>query len=118
MVIGVRGLRIFLVALPFVGFQIITGNYFQAIGKAGTAAFVSLMRQVIILLPLLFILPKHYGLTGVWMAGPVSDIISAVVVSFFLIHEMRRLNELSSGQEVKSKKAKGKSKKAKGKSKK
>ena len=95
--IGVRGLRIFLVALPFVGFQIITGNYFQAIGKAGTAAFVSLMRQVIILLPLLFILPKHYGITGVWMAGPVSDIISAVVVSVFLIHEMRRLTQLSSG---------------------
>ncbi len=92
--IGVTGLRIFLVALPVVGFQIITGNYFQAIGKAGIAALVSLMRQVIILLPLLFILPQHYGLTGVWMAGSVSDIISAAVVSLFLIREMRRLNAL------------------------
>ena len=93
---GVHGLRIFLFALPLVGFQIITGNYFQAIGKAGIAAFLSMMRQVIVLIPLLFFLPKHFGLTGVWLAGPVSDIISAMVVSFFLIRELRRLNTLSS----------------------
>ncbi len=94
--IGVKGLRIFLLALPFVGFQIITGNYFQAIGKAGIAAFVSLMRQVIVLIPLLFILPQHYGLTGVWMTAPVSDILSAIIVSFFLVSELRRLKRLSS----------------------
>jgi putative MATE family efflux protein len=92
MAVGVHGLRIFLIALPLVGFQIITGNYFQATGKAGTAAFLSLMRQVIVLIPLLFILPKYFGLTGVWMAGPVSDIISAAVVSVFLLRELRRLN--------------------------
>jgi putative MATE family efflux protein len=92
MAVGVHGLRIFLIALPLVGFQIITGNYFQATGKAGTAAFLSLMRQVIVLIPLLFILPKYFGLTGVWMAGPVSDIISAAVVSVFLLREIRRLN--------------------------
>jgi len=92
MAVGVHGLRIFLIALPLVGFQIITGNYFQATGKAGTAAFLSLMRQVIVLIPLLFILPKYFGLTGVRMAGPVSDIISAAVVAFFLLREIRRLN--------------------------
>ncbi len=93
---GVHGLRIFLFALPLVGFQIITGNYFQAIGKAGIAAFLSMMRQVIVLIPLLFLLPRYYGLTGVWLAGPVSDVISAMVVSFFLIRELRRLNALTS----------------------
>ncbi len=92
---GTQGLRIFLFALPLVGFQIITGNYFQAIGKAGIAAFLSMMRQVIVLIPLLFLLPKYLGLTGIWLAGPVSDIISAVVVSIFLIREMRRLNFLT-----------------------
>ncbi len=94
--IGVSGLRTFLMALPIVGFQIITGNYFQAIGKAGIAAFISLMRQVIILLPLLFLLPQHYGLTGVWISGPISDTLSAAVVSVFLIKEMSRLNALCS----------------------
>ncbi len=94
--IGVSGLRTFLMALPIVGFQIITGNYFQAIGKAGIAAFISLMRQVIILLPLLFLLPQHYGITGVWISGPISDTLSAAVVSVFLIKEMRRLNALCS----------------------
>ncbi len=94
MAVGVHGLRIFLLALPLVGFQIITSNYFQAIGKAGIAAFLSLMRQVIVLMPLLFILPRYFGLTGVWMAGPVSDVISALVVSFFLIRELRYLKSV------------------------
>jgi Na+-driven multidrug efflux pump len=94
MTVGVHGLRIFLIALPLVGFQIITSSYFQSIGKAGIAAFLSLMRQVIVLIPLLFFLPKYFGLTGVWMAGPVSDTISAMVVSFFLIKELRHLDKL------------------------
>jgi putative MATE family efflux protein len=94
--VGVHGLRIFLFALPLVGFQIITSNYFQATGKAGIAAFLSLMRQVIVLMPLLFLLPKYFGLTGVWLAGPVSDVISSVVVAFFLIRELRRLDALNS----------------------
>jgi len=91
--IGVRGLRIFLLALPLVGFQIITGNYFQSTGKAGLAALISLMRQVIVLLPVLLILPGYYGLDGVWFAGPISDTVSAMITSFFLIREMRKLNE-------------------------
>jgi len=90
--IGVRGLRLFLLALPLVGFQIITGNYFQSTGKAGLAALISLLRQVIVLLPILLFLPKYYGLDGVWFAGPIADTISAFVTSFFLIREMRKLN--------------------------
>ena len=100
--VGIHGLRIFLLALPLVGFQIITGNYFQATGKAGTAAFLSLMRQVIVLIPLLFILPEYFGLTGVWMAGPVSDTISAMVVSVFLIRELRALSSKIRLQENKT----------------
>lgn len=90
--IGTRGLRLFLLALPLVGFQIITGNYFQSTGKAGLAALISLLRQVIILLPILIILPKHIGLDGVWLAGPISDTISAIITSIFLIRELKRLN--------------------------
>ncbi len=90
--IGVKGLRIFLLALPLVGFQIITGNYFQSTGKAGLAALISLLRQVIVLLPVLLILPKYYGLEGVWFAGPIADTISAFVTFFFLLREMRKLN--------------------------
>lgn len=90
--IGTRGLRIFLLALPLVGFQIITGNYFQSTGKAGLAALISLLRQVIVLVPILMILPKHIGLDGVWLAGPIADTVSAIITSVFLIYELKRLN--------------------------
>ena len=91
--IGVEGLRIFLVALPVIGFQIIMGNYFQSIGKAGVAAVLSLLRQVIMLIPLLFVLPKMFGLNGVWMSAPVSDSLSACVCVFFMARELRKLNK-------------------------
>jgi len=95
MEIGTRGLRIFVAALPLVGFQIITGNYFQSTGKAGLATTISLLRQVIVLLPVLLILPKHLGLDGVWLAGPISDTVSAMITSVFLVRELKRLNILS-----------------------
>ncbi len=90
--IGVKGLRIFLAALPIVGFQVIASNYFQSIGKAGISAFLSMLRQVIVLIPVLLILPRYLDLTGVWLASPVSDVVSSMVVTFFLLKEIKRLN--------------------------
>ncbi|WP_430934728.1 MATE family efflux transporter [Saccharicrinis sp. 156] len=91
--IGIKGLRIFLLALPFIGFQIVMGNYYQSIGKAGVSAFLSLLRQVIFLIPLLFILPNYYGLNGVWFSAPVSDTMAALVCVCFMIKEFRKLNK-------------------------
>ncbi len=90
--IGTTGLRIFLAALPVVGFQAIVGNYFQSVGKAGVSTFLTLLRQVLILIPSLLILPGIFGLHGVWLASPVSDFISSLVTSFFLFQELKRLN--------------------------
>lgn len=90
--IGTQGIRIFMIAWPIVGFQIVGSSYFQAIGKAGIATVLSLLRQVIILLPVLIFLPNYLGLKGVWIAGPVSDTLSAVVFAFFLIREFKKLN--------------------------
>ncbi len=91
MEIGISGLRIVLCMLPVIGFQIVSSNYFQAIGKAKISVFLSLLRQVIILIPLLLILPKHFGLTGVWMCAPISDGISSVVTAIFIYREMSNL---------------------------
>ncbi len=90
--IGVKGLRIFMGAFALVGFQIVSGSYFQAIGKAGTATLLSLLRQVIVLLPAVTILPTFYGLTGVWLAAPISDVLSGITVSIFLIREFKHIN--------------------------
>lgn len=90
--IGVRGLRLFMMAWPIVGFQIVVSNYYQSTGKAGIAAILSLQRQVIFLIPILLILPRYTGLTGVWIAGPISDTISGIVVGIFLVIELKKLN--------------------------
>lgn len=87
------GMRIFLCMLPFIGFQVVSANYFQAVGKAPKAMFLSLLRQVIVLIPMLLILPKFFGLTGVWMAGPIADFSASVVTAIFLFVEMRHLED-------------------------
>ena len=90
--VGTQGLRTFLIALPIIGFQVIVGNYFQSIGKAGTSILLTLMRQVILLIPILFILPNYLGLTGVWFASPIADVGSALVAGYFIIRELKNLN--------------------------
>ncbi len=91
--IGVQGLKLFLLALPLVGFQIIIGNYYQSIGKAGLASILSLLRQVIVLIPCLFILPDYLGLRGVWLSAPIADSISALITVYFVIHEIKKINK-------------------------
>jgi len=93
---GTEGLRLGLMALPIVGFQVVAGNFFQSMGKANIAILQTLLRQVIILIPLLFVLPRFFGLHGIWLSMPVSDFLSAIVTLFLLIYQWRRLNALIS----------------------
>ena len=93
---GIHGIRIYLFMLPIVAFQIVSSNYFQAIGKAKVSIFLSLSRQVIILIPLLLTLPRFFDLNGVWISGPSSDAIASVITAIFLYIEIKHLNELHS----------------------
>lgn len=88
---GVMGLRIYCAVLPVVGFQIIASNYFQAIGQAKLATFLSLLRQIIVLLPLVIILPHFWGVEGAWIANPVSDFVAAVISFMFFRRELKKL---------------------------
>jgi putative MATE family efflux protein len=81
---GVPGMRIFLLMFPLVGFQIITSNFLQSIGKVNIATLMTLTRQVFLILPMLFILPEIFSLNGVWMTMPVSDAINAIIVFYLL----------------------------------
>ena len=90
---GVQGLRIFLIFLPIIGFQIIGANYFQAVGKPKQAMLLSLSRQVLILIPALLILPRYFGIEGVLMAGPVSDFGSSILTAIWLFMEIKSLRE-------------------------
>ncbi len=74
-----NGLRITGAAFLVVGGQIVISNFFQSIGKASISIFLSLSRQLIFLIPLLFILPLQYGINGVWASMPTSDAIAFIV---------------------------------------
>jgi putative MATE family efflux protein len=92
--IGTRGLTIGMSLVFLIGFQVVMGNYFQSTGKAKLAMFISLLRQVIVLIPMLFVLPRFFGLDGVWMSMPVSSFVSALIVAYFFRKERLKLNEL------------------------
>ena len=90
--VGTRGMRICFAMLPVVGFQVVSANFFQAIGKAKAALTLSLLRQVIVLIPLLLILPRLMGLDGVWAAGPIADGVACVVTAVVLTAQLRALS--------------------------
>jgi putative MATE family efflux protein len=89
--ITVHGLRLVALALPLVGYQVVASHYFQAIGKAKIAIFATLFRQVIGLIPLLFILPEFWGISGIWLAYPLADLMAGIVVFFFLLDAWKKL---------------------------
>lgn len=93
--IGKEGLRLGLMALPVVGFQVVAGNFFQSMGKAKIAVILTLLRQVIILIPLIFLLPNYLGLKGIWLSMPISDFCSAIVVVFILVNHWKKLSVLA-----------------------
>jgi len=89
--IGAHGLKLFTLMFPFVGFQIVAAGYFQAIGKAKHSLFFSMLRQAIVLIPLLIILPGYFYLDGVWLAGSFSDGIAALIMCVFIFYEWKNL---------------------------
>ena len=76
-------------ATPIIAFQLIGAAYFQAIGKAVPALFLTLTRQGFFFIPLILILPYFYGELGVWMSFPISDVLSTIVTAYFLNKEVK-----------------------------
>jgi Na+-driven multidrug efflux pump len=85
-------LIVFLVT-PFVPVQLIGAAYFQAIGKVTPALLLTLTRQGLFLIPLVYILPNYFGINGIWMAFPVADTLSATVTFLALMRETKGLNK-------------------------
>lgn len=86
---AVKGMRIVFMCFPIVGFQIVTGNFFQSVGMAGKSVFLSLTRQLLFLLPGLLILPHFLGTNGIWISMPVSDALSSFVAFVILYTQMK-----------------------------
>ena len=86
-----RATRIACSMLAVAGVAIVVSGYFQAIGNARMAIMLSLIRQVVIFIPVLLIMPYFIGLDGVWVAIPVSDFAALLVTLVLLFRELQRL---------------------------
>jgi len=80
-----RAYRIYFILYPMVGIQVVIQNYFQSIGKPKLSIALSLTRQLIFLLPLLWLLPRHWGVDGVWAGMAGSDGLAFLLAVTVLI---------------------------------
>lgn len=85
--ISIQGIRMYLLMMPISIVAITVPNYFQSIGNVKVSIFLSLLRQVILFIPLLIILPRYFGIMVVWLVQLVADLISSAICSIFLIKE-------------------------------
>ena len=95
-----EGLRILTIAFPIVGFQMIGTNFFQSLGMVKKSVILSLSRQILFLLPLLYSLPFWYGAKGVWLSFPISDVLSALLTAILLRRLFKKFNRLQDGEEA------------------
>ncbi len=95
---SVKGLRILVAMLPIVGFNIVAGNFFQHIGKPKRAILLSVSRQLLFIVPLLFFMPPIYGVDGVWYAIPIADFVSTALAAVLLMLQIRKLRQNPSSE--------------------
>jgi len=85
-----NALLIAFLATPVITTQLIGSAYFQAAGKALPALILTLLKQGVFLIPLVYILPNFYGINGVWMAFPIADVLSASITVAYLKRELKK----------------------------
>ncbi|MCK5246705.1 MATE family efflux transporter, partial [Candidatus Bipolaricaulota bacterium] len=90
---GTPAIRIIILAFPTVGFQVVAAGMYQALGRALPAIVLALLRQVILLTPLILFLPGVYGLTGIWIAFPIADAAAAIITGWMLIVLFRQMRQ-------------------------
>ena len=102
---AVKCMRVYMAGVFCAGFQIVSTNYFQATGQPLKASILSLLRQVLLLIPLILLLPLFWGLDGILVAGPIADVGSALIVLIFALHELGRLKKWIVKQDEQAEKA-------------
>ena len=97
--LSARSLRITTIAFPIVGFQMIGTNFFQSLGMVRKSIILSLSRQILFLLPLIYFLPKWMGADGVWASFPISDCIATVMTAVMLGQLFKKFSMLKDGDD-------------------
>jgi len=88
---GVPIIRTLVICMPFVGFQMVGGAFFQALGRARPAFVLTLSRQVLVLLPLIYLMPRYFGLSGLWASFPIADFVSTSITAVWVFMAVRAL---------------------------
>ena len=93
-----HGLRIMNSAFALVGFGMVTGNFFQCLGMVRKSIFLSLSRQLLFLLPLIYTLPLWLQETGVWVSFPISDALNIIISAILIVRLFRKFDRLQDGE--------------------
>ena len=99
MVLSSRALRIMTLVFPIVGFQMVATNFFQCLGMVNKSIILSLSRQLLFLLPLLYMLPTYFGSDGVWYSFPIADTISSILTLILILRLFKKFNMLKDGDD-------------------
>ncbi len=94
-----KGLRLMNLAFPLVGFQMVTTNFFQSLGMVHKSILLSLSRQLLFLVPLIYFMPMFFGHKGVWMSFPIADSASIILSAILLLALFRKFRRLNDGDD-------------------
>ncbi|MBO8455949.1 MAG: MATE family efflux transporter [Bacteroidetes bacterium] len=94
-----KGLRMLTLAFPFVGFQMVSSNFFQCLGMVNKAILLSMSRQILFLIPCVYILPRIFGNIGVWISFPIADFAAFVIAAVLMAGILRKFRKLNDGDD-------------------
>ena len=94
-----KGLRIVVLTFPIIAFQMVATNLFQCLGMIKKSIFLSLSRQLLFLVPLIYILPNWFSVRGVWYSFPISDALASIVTLLFISGLFRKFGRMNDGDD-------------------
>lgn len=97
--LAAKGLTVMNLMLPLVGFQMVTSNLFQCLGMINKSIILSMSRQLLFLIPLLYLLPLALDSKGIWLSFPISDFLAALVTFIMLLGLLKKLKKLNDGDD-------------------
>jgi len=92
---AVRCMRIYLLGMGTAGFQIVASNYYQASGQVVKAMVFSVLRPLILTVPLTLFLPRFFGMDGIFYAGATADLLTAAILAVFITNEFKKQQSVS-----------------------
>lgn len=102
--ISIWSTRVFNLSFPFVAIVVLISGYFEAIEQNAKATFIGIGRSFLFSLPLFYLLPKMYGVEGVWYSIPVADILAFLIALLFMYKEFQRLKDMNKNERYRGQK--------------